>query len=145
MVRLATNEFFRFCRKYFGNETGHTIPQISCACLYLCLNNMRTSIGSFWPFFNWFHGLSRLLIGGPPRSENLDGSPNHQPWVIRWANQDFAFSAALVNSELELEFNSKFNLSWNLWNWSCSWNCYSGVGVDILELTSPQSWQDLSV
>ena len=49
MVRLATNEFFRFC-KIFPNETGHMIPQLSYVRLYLCLNKTRTSIRSFWPF-----------------------------------------------------------------------------------------------
>ena len=28
---------------------------ISCVSLCLCLSKTRASIGSFWPFFNWFH------------------------------------------------------------------------------------------
>ena len=28
-------------------------------------------------------------------TQNWDGPPNHQSWVVRWATQDFAFSAAL--------------------------------------------------
>ena len=53
MGRLATSEFFWFCRKYFGMKLDirflRTIPQISCVHLYLCLNKMQTLIGSFWP------------------------------------------------------------------------------------------------
>ena len=59
--------------------------------LYLCLNKTRIPIGSFWPFFNWFQGQ----IIDWRTTQNWDGSPNHQPWVVRLMNQDFPFSAAL--------------------------------------------------
>ena len=45
--------------------------------LYLRLNKARTWIGSFWKFFNRLHGLSRLLIEGPPRTETDHPIINH--------------------------------------------------------------------
>ena len=51
MVRLATEGFFRFCRKCFGIKVErwfHRCTDIKCP---LCLSKMRTPFGPFWPFF----------------------------------------------------------------------------------------------
>ena len=48
-----------------------------CVHLYLRLSKTRTSIGSLWPFFNSFHGLSRLLIDGLPRCWTDHPTINH--------------------------------------------------------------------
>ena len=50
MVRLATNGFFRFCRKCFEinqvERRFHRCTNIKCP---LCLSKMRTPFGPFWP------------------------------------------------------------------------------------------------
>ena len=59
MVRLATNGFFRFCRKCFRMKVDkrfHRCTDIKCL---LCLSKMGTLFGPFWPFFYWLHCLSR--------------------------------------------------------------------------------------
>ena len=43
---------------------------------------MRAPFGPFWPFFYWLHGLSRLLIGGLPRTETDHPTINHR-WSVR--------------------------------------------------------------
>ena len=94
MVRLATNRFFRFRRKCFGMKVGrrfHKCTYIKCP---LCLGKMQTPVGPFWSFFDWLHGLGRLLIGGLPRNETDHPTINHR-WSVRRA-RFFAFSAALV-------------------------------------------------
>ena len=51
MVRLATNGFFRFCRKCFGIKVErrfHRCTDIKCP---LCLSKMRIPFGPFWHFF----------------------------------------------------------------------------------------------
>ena len=48
MVRLATNGFFRFCRKCFGMKVErrfHRCTDIKCP---LCLSKMRTPFGPFF-------------------------------------------------------------------------------------------------
>ena len=75
MVRLATNEFFKFCRKYFGMKLDIRFHR------FTAITDITASIGSFWPFFNWSHGLSRLLIDGPPRTETDHPTINHG-WSI---------------------------------------------------------------
>ena len=50
----------------------------------LCLSKTRTTFGPFWAFFDWLHGLSRLLIGGLPRTETDNPTINHS-WSVRRA------------------------------------------------------------
>ena len=84
MVRLATHGFFRFCRKCSGMKVErrfHTCTDIKCP---MCPSKMRTTFGPFWPYFYWFHGLSRLSIGGLPRTETDHPNFNHR-WSVRQA------------------------------------------------------------
>ena len=84
MVRLATNGFFRFYRRCFGMKVDrqcHRCTDIKCP---LWLSKIRTPFGPFDHFFHWLHGLSRLLIGGLPRTETEHPTINHR-WSVRRA------------------------------------------------------------
>ena len=50
---------------------------ISCVLLYLCLSKTPMSTGSLWSYFNWFHGLGKLLIDRPPRTSTDHPTINH--------------------------------------------------------------------
>ena len=80
MVRLATNGFFKFCRKCFGMKVErvrrfHRCTDIKCL---LCLGKMRTLCGPFWPFFDWLHAWSQQITDWRT-TQNWDGPPNDQP------------------------------------------------------------------
>ena len=55
----------------------------------------------YWSFslIPWMtnHPELRSFIDIAP-CQNWDGSPNSQPWVVRWAIHDFAFSTALLSA-----------------------------------------------
>ena len=50
MVRLATNGFFRFCRKSFGMKVERRFRRCTDIKCPLCLIKMGIPFGPFWPF-----------------------------------------------------------------------------------------------
>ena len=83
MVRLATNGFFRFCRKCFGMKVDRRLHRCADIKFPLCLSKMRTALVHFNHCY-WLHGLSRLLIGGLLWTETGYPTINHR-WSIRRA------------------------------------------------------------
>ena len=122
MVRLATNELFMFCKKYFGRKVDrqqmhwyqiHGLAQDCSISIANALEIPGTSVlhetigMSVWTCvwikrgYRLAHFANSLIdfmvsVYHWRTTQNWDGPPNHQSWVVRWATQDFAFSAALL-------------------------------------------------
>ena len=62
--------------KWTDNATDALISNVHC--------DNADPVWSIWPFFYWLHGLSRLLIGGLPRTETEHPTINHR-WSVRRA------------------------------------------------------------
>ena len=69
--------------------------------VYCALVKCRPCLVHFWAFFDWLHGLSRILIGGLPRTETDHPNINHgilhflQHCVTYWVWQSVGLSCLL--------------------------------------------------
>ena len=85
------------CSISIANASGNTailqetIGMSVCTCVWI---KREYRLPYCDQFFNWFdHFMVSVYYWRT--TQNWDGPPNHKSWVVHWATQDFAFSAAL--------------------------------------------------
>ena len=88
-----------FARK-FWNESGETIPDALISNVHCAFVKCGPRLVHFDHFFYWLHGLSRLLIGGLPRTEMDHPTINHR-WSIRRARILHFLQHCSINSKVQ--------------------------------------------
>ena len=127
--RLATIEFFRFSRKYFRMmKLDITFTDIICPFVLVPKKNSDSDCLL----------LTILMISCSEQiidwrtTQNWDGPPIHQPWVVHCATQDFAFSAALTMYVYVVTTGLAHTLRGLAFYWHCNdkvKSCIHGTGI----------------